>query len=859
MAGIDTIRGIAFQHAYAIQLALDVIDDAEAVALTIEGDADVIDAEITRTTSPARSIFQVKSRQEPYTWPPGKIAPVIVKWQEAGGGSDAPLRFASDGPASSETTNKLKPMLERAGRGNLGDEDRQYLSDLGIDPDRAAYVELATRSDGTSAQLAMAENRLRRLLALAGPSEEDAAERAVDRLFRKFSVEGGNQRIERRIFARSELSAILGLDLGLIDEGNAWTAEVANTYRSALAAGQTLHPWVELAALLDPQVTTPALSLQVTPDVQTEGQSAQRSAVGLVDIDRGAGLCGAAGTGKTTTGRQMASHAAATGKTALVVSAAAYRRGDLTRRARRALEAVVSRSLVPSAVVTALAEQGATLIVDGVTGLTAEGEDALYADLQEALERFPQLRLIVASREREFARRFNLPTHTLAPLSREGREAITAALVENAKVVVADLETTLGDVIDNPLLFVMAVALTGTGVAVTSRAEIFGGFLDGIRERAKETTVDETDIAALRLACVALVREKRFAADRYWWFATLWEALTCLQQAGIYDVDDRSAEAIFKRLLTIGILFEDDVAASVSLLHDAFRDYLASVALRRAETSLPRPVVIEWEQTIEFVAEQGGLTAELERALAEDNLVAATRAAVFDYGETETDLVCELTQMLVANHIGESPLGAEFGVVIVDGADHVYALIDPNGESGRREAVQAVEVAERAPFAVALPSERGSLAIATALWREFAGQLTATEPPSLLRAIPNEPAELAKAVAAHFEARRDDLAALTVRLFPTLANRITKGIGWTGLEASVDSVQIVQFVPGQDHTYHPLRYAFAGEDVRVEVEAGIEREFAARATAEFFVEKPSRDVAMKAIVDEVNRLLPEIV
>jgi hypothetical protein len=153
-----------------------------------------------------------------------------------------------------------------------------------------------------------------------------------------------------------------------VDAGDAWTAAVAEEYRRATAAGRTPHPLVQLAALIDPTAVTPALFLVVTPD-DREGDGA---AVHLLEHPRGAGLCGAAGTGKTTTTDQMAKHAAGAGRTAIVVSADAYRRGDLDRRVRRVLDAAVGRPLARSAVDAALTEEHAVLLVDGLGGLTPE-------------------------------------------------------------------------------------------------------------------------------------------------------------------------------------------------------------------------------------------------------------------------------------------------------------------------------------------------------------------------------------------------------------------------------------------------------------------------------------------------------
>jgi hypothetical protein len=181
VVGPDTIRGIAFQHAYAIMLALDVIDDPEAETLTIEGSADVVDVETARRGAALRTIVQIRSRQEPYDWPPSELAEVIRKWEEAGGGADAPLLFVSDASASPESARKLKPALERASSRQLVVDDVAYLRRLGIDPTCAGFVEMATRSEGTGAPLAMAETRVRRLLALAAPVPEEAGTQAVDR------------------------------------------------------------------------------------------------------------------------------------------------------------------------------------------------------------------------------------------------------------------------------------------------------------------------------------------------------------------------------------------------------------------------------------------------------------------------------------------------------------------------------------------------------------------------------------------------------------------------------------------------------------------------------------------------------
>jgi len=861
MAGSDTIRGIGFQHAYAIQLALDVLDDPESAALTVEGADDVIDVEIARLTTPTRRIFQARSRQEPYNWSPGEIAPVIVAWQDIGGGADAPLTFYSDAPASPETATRLRPALESAHQGALSEEERTYLVAHGIDPDRAAYVEVATRGEGTGALIAMAENRVRRLQSLSGASDsEDAGQAAVDRLFRIFGVEGGEQRIEQRTFSRARLAEVLAVDLEVIDSGSAWDSAAADAYRASASRLDSPHPWIELAALMDRDVATPALALKVRRDATAEGPTVLQSAMTLIDAPGGAGLWGAAGTGKTTTTQQMRAAAAQEHRIAVPITAVGYRRGDVDRRVRRALEDGVGHRLAAASVLGALAESAATVIVDGMSGLATEQEDALAADLLEMRQRFPNLRLIVADRERSFARRFDLPTYALSPLASEERQAIAAGVIDDANRVVADLEKSLADAVDNPLLFTMALALTSVGIAPTSRSEIFAGFLEGLRQRETETTLDEADLAALRLCAVALTSERRYAADRYWWFATIHEALASVRERGLYEVSAGTAEGVLRRLRAVGLLFEDDVAASVSLLHDSFRDYLTSVALVRGEADIPVSIGPEWEVAIELLAEQGRLTPDVARAVSSDNLVAAWRAARFDNAEPDAALIADLTRLLITRHLGVSPVGDSFAVTLFRGEAHNYACIVSEADDCEPPAEAIVE-----PLAAAaLPKAQGSLAFSVVLYRTVLSQLTASRPPALLRPIPATSEELAAAIETHFLEQQSAICATAEQIFPTLADRLLAAVGWTGLRAEVGPSQEVEFFPGQPTTFHGLRYRVGGEGIAVEVVAHEPREndadplqYAARSTAESFLDRAPEDEALTALMKAVAELLPE--
>jgi hypothetical protein len=498
--------------------------------------------------------------------------------------------------------------------------------------------------------------------------------------------------------------------------------------------------------------------------------------------------------------------------------------------------------------------------VDGLTGFPAEHEESLAADLVETRERFPNLPLLFASRDRGFPRRFGVPTYHLLSLGTTERRTIAAGLVDDAPTIVADLESELGEVVENPLLFVMALALTRVGLPANGRTEIFGGFIKGLCERAKETTVDDADLAALRLVSAALIDNGSFAADRYWWLEALAEALAKLRAGRVYEVGDRTAEAVFRRLQTVGLIFEDEITASVSLLHDAFRDYLTSVALARREVDVPASTTQEWEQAIELAAEQGAVNPNLARTLAKSNVVAATRAGRFDKGHVDAALTGELARTMASRHLGSSPIGSDFGVAVFTSSAHRYGLVVAGGLDAEVAPEEAEALATKASFIVALSVDVGPLALAAAMWRELLREQTAAQLPTLLRPRPTAASELAVAIAEQTRGQRSELKALAERLVPTLADRVVMGVGWTGLRAHVDEPQTRSLLPGQTTTFHPLLYSYGGDEVVVTAApakpAGID--FQTQGIAEGFVERPPRDVALKALVKELNQLLPEI-
>lgn len=79
MAGTDTIRGIAYQQAHAINLAIEIVEQYPEHQLRVEGKDDVVDVEVLDADGHLVSAHQMKSRSGA-PWTPKPIADVMRRW-----------------------------------------------------------------------------------------------------------------------------------------------------------------------------------------------------------------------------------------------------------------------------------------------------------------------------------------------------------------------------------------------------------------------------------------------------------------------------------------------------------------------------------------------------------------------------------------------------------------------------------------------------------------------------------------------------------------------------------------------------------------------------------------------------------
>jgi hypothetical protein len=112
VSGVDTVRGIAYQQAHAILVALDVLDSDDLGSLRVEGIDDVVDIEVFGTDGALRAGKQLKTRGSEYTWGKAKLLEVFSRWAALPGASAASFEFITDG--------RLGPTGQKVASGQAG-------------------------------------------------------------------------------------------------------------------------------------------------------------------------------------------------------------------------------------------------------------------------------------------------------------------------------------------------------------------------------------------------------------------------------------------------------------------------------------------------------------------------------------------------------------------------------------------------------------------------------------------------------------------------------------------------------------------------------------------------------------------
>ena len=868
MAGTDTARGISFQHAQAVSSCLDVLERAEVAYLRVEGTEDIVDLEICAADDGRLQVTQVKTRQEPYTWGPAEIVEVIQRWSELERAERAGFDFVTDGSLGSEAVNSLLPALGRARRGELTEQDSVYLQTKGLNPEEPilARVTISSRQPHADSLLDTVAFRLLRLLEMAGADRgTERAETLINQLFRVVSVRAGEAEADARLINRDELAATVGVPLEVIDQAGEWTPEARELYERALTADPP-HPSLVLLGAHQVTLRPESLALVIREQPQPGGVEQLVPASRALDESAGAVLSGSAGAGKTSTLQLLTVLAVERGLLPVLASVEGYFAQSLHRLVRESLERRVERRLMPGAVREVLATEGTVLLLDGAGELAPEARTAFIAELQGLQREYPALKIIATSRDPARLRALRLPSLLLRGLDHRLRRTVARELLgQDDEEIVRGVERRLGDLVSNPLLFVMALSLASQGLEPESRVELFDGFMEGLTAREGGEALSDRVVAALRDACFSLRAADQYGADRWTWLGVLAEALARLADQRVFAPDNASAEDVLESAVSGGLVRSLTPSNQLALAHDLFCDFLAAEAVRLDQRELPATIDERFEEIAVFLSEREALTSSRARAVL-SSPVAAARSAAASSGRSrapvEPNEASELFAPLL-EHLGadsRARLGAA-EVSVLSITDHDYFFLAPRGRLGG-ERVDLEQASEAALRTVRLRSSPTALKAAVALWLAELRAVLWDQSHGELVAIPDEREALPAMLEEAFKHRRDALRSSCKAICPGLSGRIERQIGMSGFRAVVLPVEehLMPFGGGTPLRMHPMTYTFNAPDIHVRLADEVTEQFLAspaqRTSAEDWLSAPPADAALSDIRKALADLLP---
>jgi hypothetical protein len=630
--GTATSRGIAFQHAEAVLACVDALENGDVELLRVEGSDDIVDFELCGPDGLRLRVCQAKTRVEPYTWAPGEIVATIKRWQALADSDRAEFQFLTDGSAGKELVDDLLPALRRVREGALTAVDKAYLKKKDLDPADPvlARVAIESRQPDADALLDRVELRMIRLLAMG---DTDATlERAgalVNQLYRLVSMRSGAPDVENRTITRTELADMIGVPLDVIDSSRLWDVDAQHAYMAELRKNPPDRSFVVLQAeeiSLQPEAL--ALVLRERPEAPGENPTPILASA-VLESSPGAVLTGGPGAGKSTTLELLVPEALNRDRCPVLVSVAGYEANGLRRLVLSTLERLLEYRLAPSAIDSYLGMESAVLLLDGAGELEEEARESLIFELQVLQRQHPRLRLVLTARDPIRLRSLGLPCFVLQSMTPALRRTVADELLDedaDADEVVREVETRLGDVVANPLLFVMALSLARAGIQPHTRAGLFESFVEGMRARPRGDSLSDLVLALTREVCFELRSIGAYSVDQWQWRRLLADALTRLAKGNLFPAAAITADDALQAAQTGGLLRVVPSSGVIALTHDLFCDFLASEAVRLEQRILPIEISESLEELVVFLAERGSLTPEDQVAVS-SNPVAAARCA----------------------------------------------------------------------------------------------------------------------------------------------------------------------------------------------------------------------------------------
>ncbi len=862
VGGTDTARGVSFQHAQAVAACLDVLESKDAELLRVEGADDVIDFEMCASGGARLRVCQAKTLKEPYRWQPGPLVTIIKRWQALTDADHTQFEFLTDGSIGPEVAESLQPALRRSRKAELTGADRAYLTSKGLDPadPLLARVAIESRQPDADVTLDRVALRLLRLLEMGALLADTArAEALVNALFRIVSTRSGAANLDDRSITRQELAELIDVPLDVIDHAQQWDVATETTYVQALR-GMPLRPALVPLQAKSVSLQPDALAYVVRDEAQPAGRTFSVPAAIVLDEETGAIISGAAGAGKTTTLELLVPTAIGKGLVPVLVSVEGYEANSLVRLVRETLERHLACRLAPGATLALLQRDGVCLLLDGAGELDSEEREALITDVQSVQRSHAQVRVIATTRDATRLRALNLPGFLLQGLGPELRRTIAAALLDPSDGhLVPEVEQRLGTLVDNPLLFVMALGLAQRGVQARTRVELFDGFVEGLGARPGGSALSDLVVALLCDACFELREHDSYGTDRWAWRRYLAAGMNRLVSQGLFAVGAMSADQALESALDGGLLRVLPGSGIVALVHDLFCDFFASEAVRVGQRELPDAVGESLEELTVFLAERGEMPLGLAQCVVTSAVAAARCADAMSLTGCPDEHEVTVLYEELRQHLGDSRQTAlaDVHVRVADLADGVYLFVLPDDESPIGGPIDLRVASEHALRAARIPRGSTSLAAAVALWlTDLRLALGETDRGRLL-AIPLDREDLPAVLIRAFTERSESREELCTSACPTLRGRVLRQLNVRGFHAVVLPAQTERLPVGggQEFTTHPVAISFNASDVAVRLADNVDEDFIEKPWTRTAAEDWLRDAPLQAALKDVRRIL----
>lgn len=414
MSGVDTYRGIAYQHAQAVLCALDVLESDALAAIRVEGADDVIDIELLDLHGRVAVGKQAKVRSDGYTWAKADLIGLLRRWAAIDAPGGASFQFVTDGRLG-PSGEEVRDALTKAAAGHRG--PLAHL--LGEEPDgdivrRAARATIVQDPGGLGALLARADQQVMALLPAARSAADarEQAKSAVDALFRLLLDRACQPDSADRVVSRYEICAALGIPPSAVAVVP-WAGEMRDQYLAAVVA------------------RGPAAAVPVR--LRAEESPSGAGEVG-VDVLLGDGLAptavaGRTGAGKSTGARELRATGAAQGRVVVVAHAETYIPGRVDALVADAVADVLGRDVPTLTGRQVLAEPGTVVVIDGVSEIPEPVRAALAEDLRTPVATGRGARLVLLGRGLAAVRSVFPASSTpsqfrMEPFGRERRKAL---------------------------------------------------------------------------------------------------------------------------------------------------------------------------------------------------------------------------------------------------------------------------------------------------------------------------------------------------------------------------------------------------------------------------------------------------